>query len=262
MFSQELCKARIRSFLVTGMTLTTSLPIKSQTCSIILRSGDWDGHWMMDMFCCSNHATVRRVGWSIVMRKHDWMIFVAKYVFYGIKRVFWQCSDMIVRIHFFIENDQIANTVGANDPHIITETIRFLLTMRRYSGIYFSPAVLHTPLSRHNMQGWTSIHPRKVSRASCLVLPSWRFWYTLAVVGAGSREQCPFFVQQHGCRLPDHGAFSVQFVWNLYVKGVQQTPVWLGPVSEIGCTLQAFRDSAHHGLWSSLDDHYLAIFAI
>ena len=30
-------------------------------------------------------------------------------------------------------------------PHTITETIRFLLTMRIHSDIYFSPAVLHTP---------------------------------------------------------------------------------------------------------------------
>ena len=57
---------------------------------------------------------------------------------------FWQYSDIIVRIHVFIEDDQIANTVVANDPHTITVTIRFLLTMRRHSGIYLSPAVLHT----------------------------------------------------------------------------------------------------------------------
>ena len=56
-------------------------------------------------------------------------------------------------------------------PHNITETIRFLLTMRRHSGIYLSPAVLHTlTTSHHNMQGWTSIHRRKVSRTSCLLL--------------------------------------------------------------------------------------------
>ena len=39
------------------MILTISLPIKFQTCSIILRSGDSDGHWMVDMSCCSNYVT-------------------------------------------------------------------------------------------------------------------------------------------------------------------------------------------------------------
>ena len=33
----------------------------------------------------------------------------------------------------------------------------------RYSGTYFSPAVLHTPPSRHYMQSWTLIHRGKVA---------------------------------------------------------------------------------------------------
>ena len=61
MFSQKLCKARIRSFLKTDMTLAISLPIKSHTCSIILRSVVWNGHWLVDISCCSNHVTVRSV---------------------------------------------------------------------------------------------------------------------------------------------------------------------------------------------------------
>ena len=60
MFSQKLCKARIRSYLRTGMTLAISLPIKSHTCSIISRSVVWEGHWLVDISCCSNHVTVRR----------------------------------------------------------------------------------------------------------------------------------------------------------------------------------------------------------
>ena len=54
-------RARIRSFLVTGMTLRIALPIKSQTCSFILRVGDLDGHCMVDISCCSNHVTVRQL---------------------------------------------------------------------------------------------------------------------------------------------------------------------------------------------------------
>ena len=41
-----------------------SLSIKSQTCSITLRSCDWDGYWIVDMSCCSNYATVQRVAWA------------------------------------------------------------------------------------------------------------------------------------------------------------------------------------------------------
>ena len=74
-----------------GMTPTTSPPIRSLTCFIILRSGDWDGHWMVD-------------------------ISVTRFVLNVIKKDFWQCFDIIVRIHVFIENDQIANTVVANNP--------------------------------------------------------------------------------------------------------------------------------------------------
>ena len=54
------------------------------------------------------------------------------------------CSDINDHIHAFIVNDQITNTVVTNDPRTITETIQFLLTRRRHSGIYFSPAILHT----------------------------------------------------------------------------------------------------------------------
>ena len=50
------------------------------------------------------------------MLKHEWMISVAKYVSYRLKKVFKKCSDIIVRIHVFIAYDQIANTVVANDP--------------------------------------------------------------------------------------------------------------------------------------------------
>ena len=64
MHIQGLCKARIRSFLMTDMILTISPAVKSQTCSIILRVGDWGGHCMVDMSCCSNHVTVRHVVWA------------------------------------------------------------------------------------------------------------------------------------------------------------------------------------------------------
>ena len=47
------------------------------------------------------------------------MVSVAKYVFYSIQKVFWQCSLISVRIHVFIVNDQIANTLIANDPDVV-----------------------------------------------------------------------------------------------------------------------------------------------
>ena len=82
----------------------------------------------------------------------------------------------IVRILVFIEYEQISNTVVANDSHTITETIRFLLTMHRHSGTYFSPAVHHTLIlpSQYTMLNLDSPE-KKVSRTSCLVLSSWRF---------------------------------------------------------------------------------------
>ena len=56
-------------------------------------------------------------GRSIVMLKREWMISVASLFFSTVsRRLFWQYSDIIVRIHVFIENYQIANTVVANDP--------------------------------------------------------------------------------------------------------------------------------------------------
>ena len=136
--------------------LTISLPIKSQTCSIILRPGDWDGHWMVDMHVlllqpCDN--STRRVGRSIVKLKHEWMISVAKYFVYRNKKVLRQCSVVIVCIHVLTENDQIANAVAI--------------------WSIFSPA-------RHNMQGWTSIYRRKVRCSKGI-------WHTI-VVGAGSRD--------------------------------------------------------------------------
>ena len=61
------------------------------------------------------HSLTRRVGRIIVILKHEWMIPVTNYVF---KELFWQRSDIIVRTHVFIDNDQIANTV-ASTPHPI-----------------------------------------------------------------------------------------------------------------------------------------------
>ena len=74
----------------------------------------------------------------------EWMISVAKYIFYRIKKIFWQCSDIIVRIVRFHREWPDCQHRGSQWPHTITETIRFLLTMRKHSSIYFSPTVLHT----------------------------------------------------------------------------------------------------------------------
>ena len=80
MLIQEFCKARIRSFLMTGMIQMISLPTKPQTCSIMSRSGDWDGHGYVLLLQPCDSST-RRVGRSIVMLKHEWIIFVAKFFF-------------------------------------------------------------------------------------------------------------------------------------------------------------------------------------
>ena len=114
------------------------------------------------------YSSTRRVGRSIVMLKHEWMISVAKYVFYRIK-VFWQCSDMLVHNKVLIENDEISTTMVANDTPLPYHFYWPCLDIR----IYISPRLFSIPSpSRHNMQGWTLIDWRKVSRASCLVLSS------------------------------------------------------------------------------------------
>ena len=116
-----------------------------------------DGGYVLLLKPCD--SSMRRVGRSIVMSKHEWMIFVAKYVFYRIKKVLRQYPDIIIHINVFIENDQAANMVVANDPHTITETIRFYwpcLNIR----VYISPRLFSIPSSpcRHNMQGRTLIY--------------------------------------------------------------------------------------------------------
>ena len=114
MFSQELCKARIRSFLdsETGVILTISLPIKSQSCSIILRSGDWDGHWMVDMYRCSNHATVQRAVWA--GNTNGW--FLSLNMFSAESKRF---CETIVRIHVVIECINGLNPKYLNDLFIV-----------------------------------------------------------------------------------------------------------------------------------------------
>ena len=108
-----------------------------------------DGHVLVLQPCDSS---TRRVGRSIATLKQEWMISVARYVFYRTKKVFWLCSDINVRIHIFIENEQIANTVVAN------------------SGIYFSPAVFHTPTLPSQCAKLNLDSLEKASRTSCLVL--------------------------------------------------------------------------------------------
>ena len=143
---------------------------------------------MVDMSCCSSHATVRR-------STHRVGDFCRQICFLqhqeGFLTMFWYNF----RIHVFMT------------PLVPLQKRFYFLTMPRHSGIYFSPAV-HT-----------------------LALPS-----QFARSNLDSSEKSK--------QDPLSGT------------------VPLRAVSEIGCALQAFRHSAHHGLWSSLDDHNLAIFAI
>ena len=238
MLSQDLCKARIRSYLVTGMTLKTSLPIRTQTCSIILMSGYWDGHWIVDMARCSKHATVRRA--VCVGTLSCWNMkgcFLSPNMFSTeSRRFFWQCSDIIVHIHVFVENDQITNAMVANYPNTITETVRFLLTLRRHSDKYPHPPpppTPHPPPPRppphHHHHHLCSPHPHppvticeverwfigKLSETRCLVLSS---------KGSGHRRRSRFSglmsVFYSNTAVDDHGAFSGKFAWKLDVQGV------------------------------------------
>ena len=99
----------------------SSNQIISQTCSIMLRSGDWDDHWMVDLSCSSNHATVQRAVWAGALscwNTTEWIL-SPNYVFYRIKKVSRQCSqcsNIIVHIHVIITNDQIANRLFFSIP--------------------------------------------------------------------------------------------------------------------------------------------------
>ena len=79
--------------------------------------------------------------------------------------------------------------------------------------------------SRQNMQDWTLIHRRKVSRTSCLVLSGqWRVLRWRVLVHHRRRRSrfsrlMSVFVLQHAYRLSDHGAFSGQFIWKLGAQG-------------------------------------------
>ena len=103
------------------MNLTISLPIKSQTCSIILRSVDWVGHWMVDMSWEWSDCQHRGSQWLHTPPPPP-----------PFPNIYWPCVD-----------------------------IRVYVSHRLFSIL--------TPF-RHNMQGRTLIHQRKVSRSSCLVL--------------------------------------------------------------------------------------------
>ena len=164
---------RMRSFLVIGMILTIPLPIKSQICSIILRSGDWTGDWMTDMSCCSNHATVRRAVRAGLCHVETRMDYSCRQIY------FLQNQDGFLTmfrhncpLSGFRENNQIANTVVANHPIPLQKRFDFYwpcIDIR----VYISPRLFSIPSpSRYNMRSWTFIHRRKVSWINCLVLSS------------------------------------------------------------------------------------------
>ena len=99
---------------------------------------------------------------SIVMLKQEWIISVTKYAFYRIKKVFWQCSDIIVGFHsgsYWYLHHYRDSSISIDHAWIFV--------------YIFLPGCSPIPSSSpHNMQGWTLIHRRKVSRTSCLALTS------------------------------------------------------------------------------------------
>ena len=146
MFSQELCKARIRSFLVTGITLTVSLLTKPQTF-IISRSADWDGHWTVDMSCWSNHATVwpdAQAGALSCWKTNGW--FLSPNMFLqnqkGFLTMFWHNC-----LHFNREWSDCQHRGSQWPPSPLHN-----INKRRHSGTYFSPLLSIPSPSRHNMQ--------------------------------------------------------------------------------------------------------------
>ena len=214
--------------------------------------------------CPAVPTTQNRGGRSSVMLKHEWIISVAKYVFYRIQKVLWQCSDIIHRIRVFIENDQIFNTLVVNDllHHYRNDLIS--IDHAQTFGYIFPPTVLHT-LTLPSQHASLILDSSEKSKQDHL------FGTVKLRVLAGPPSSSSGPVLET----------NVRFLYsNTTVEWLTTEPSldssyrsWMsrelnkllcdcGPVSEIGITLQAFQDSVHHRLWSSLDDHYLAIFAI
>ena len=218
MFSQESCKARIWSFLVTGMTLRISLPIKFQTCSFI--QGPVIG-MAMEWWICPAAPTMRQFDalwglehWPIETRMDDFwhqISFVQNQE--GYLTIF---SQNCPHSHFH-RGWSDCQHLGSQWPPHLTEAIRFLLTMHRRSGI-FSPAVLHT-LTLPSQHARLNLDTSEKSKQDQLYGT-----VQLRVLIHHPRRQfsklISVYVQQHGCRLPDRGAFSGQFIWKLNVQGV------------------------------------------
>ena len=106
------------------------------------------------------------------------------------------------------------------DPHTVTETIRYLLTMYSHSGVYFFPVVLQILILPSQYARLNLDSSEKSKQGQLFVAVQLR-----ALVHHRRRRSrlsriMSGFALQHGCILPDHGAFCWQFIWKLDVQGV------------------------------------------
>ena len=131
-------------------------------------------------------------GWRIVMLKHEWMISVAKCFPQkqeGFLTMFWHNCP---HAGFHREWSDCQHRGIHWHPTPLQKRFDFYwpcIDIR----VYISPRLFSIPSpSRHNMQGWTLIHRRKVSRTRYQVLSNWELGYTIVVVGAGTRDYCLF----------------------------------------------------------------------
>ena len=117
------------------------------------------------------------------------MVSVAKYVFYRIKMVFWH-NCLHPRVHREWSDCQHR---GSQSPHTPLQKRLGFYWPCVDIRVYISTQLFSIPSpSRYNMQGWTLIHRRKVSRTNYLVLSRQGWWYTIVVVGTGSHDLCLF----------------------------------------------------------------------
>ena len=123
------------------MTLTIFLPIKSQTCSIILRSGDWGGHWMVDMSCCSNHAAVWRAVWAGALscwNMSGW--FLSPNIFSIESRRF--SDNVLTSLHAFTLSSRISGKPSSSSEPVFETNVCFLYSRTAVDCLTMEPSLV------------------------------------------------------------------------------------------------------------------------
>ena len=147
--------------------------IRNMFYNIKIRGPGWPlngGYVLLPQPCDSS---MRHVGRSIVMFKHEWMISAAQLCFIHNQKGFLSMfRHNCLHSRFHLEWPDCQQHGSQWPPTPLQKRFAFYWPCVDIR-VYISPRLLSiTSSSRHNMQSWTLIHQSKVSRTSCLVLSS------------------------------------------------------------------------------------------